>query len=107
MVVRFQTVLPLPRVPPSVYVFVRTCVRARAAADAAVCLSKSCFMYRCALSTLLLRTRPLPRQHILFERPFCLLLRYLCPVVHLTSMGERRVGWSQLTHRWDLRAFCR
>jgi len=43
MVVRFQAVLPLPRVPPSVYVFVRTCVRARAAADAAVGLSKSCF----------------------------------------------------------------
>jgi len=43
MVVRFQVVLPLPLVPPSVYVFVRTCVRARAAADAAVGLSKSCF----------------------------------------------------------------
>jgi hypothetical protein len=42
MVVRFQVVLPLPRVP-SVYVFVRTCVRARAAADADVGLSKSCF----------------------------------------------------------------
>ena len=38
-----QVVLQLLRVPPSVYVFVRTCVRVRAAADAAVGLSKSCF----------------------------------------------------------------
>ena len=58
-------------------------------------------------------SRPLPRQHILFERPFWLLLRYLFfeTLAHHTSMSERRVGWSRLTLIvivcWDPCAFCR
>ena len=61
---------------PSVYVFVRTCVCA-----CACC----CSCGRGLVSVMFPRTvvqyassRPLPRQHILFERPFWLLLRYLC-----------------------------
>jgi hypothetical protein len=43
-----------PSVPLSVYVFVRACVRARAAADAAVGLSKSCFLVPLCSTLLLL-----------------------------------------------------
>jgi len=50
---RFQVVLPLRRVP-SVYVFVRTCVRARAGAVAAVGLSQSCFHVPLCCTLLLL-----------------------------------------------------
>ena len=73
MVVLFQVVLPLPRVP-GVYVFVRTCVRARAAADAAVGLSKSC-LHVPLCSTLLLLGRC---RASAYERPCWLLLRFLC-----------------------------
>ena len=95
MVVLFQVVLPLPRVP-SVYVFVRTCVRARAAADAAVGLSKSCFHVPLC-STLLLLGRCRARTHSSsapsgFFSASCV----KTPARH-TSMGERRVGWSQFT----------
>ena len=43
-----------PSVPLSVYVFVRACARARAAADAAVGLSKSCFLVPLCSTLLLL-----------------------------------------------------
>jgi hypothetical protein len=86
-----------------------------------VCACACCCSCGCGLvSVLFPRTvvqyaspsRPLPRQHMLFERPFWLLLRSCVktPARH-TSMGERRVGWSQLTLIvivcWDPRAFCR
>ena len=97
MVVRFQVVLTIPPVP-SVYVFVRTCVRARAAADAGVGLSKS-FFHVPLCSTLLLLGRCRARTHSSSASSAFFSASCVETLARHTSMGERRVGWSQLTHR--------
>jgi hypothetical protein len=95
MVVLFQVVLQLPRVP-SVYVFVRTCVRARAAADAAVGLSKSCFHVPLCSTLLLLGRCRASAYSSSAPAGFFSASCVKTPARH-TSMGERRVGWSQFT----------
>jgi hypothetical protein len=86
----------------------RVCVRARAAADAAVGLSKSCFHVPLC-STLLLLGRCRARTHSSSAPSGFFSASCVETLARHTSMGERRVGWSQFTLIvivcWDPRAF--